>query len=109
VEKVPSRESTTSSDNWDMCESSWDCTADVDACWEKDDRDILDTAQNFVTATSADHGKSSSLKISYKRPHMDAEKMDSTRDLLLDTSMTDAPTMTTIYEPEDEGEKRPVE
>lgn len=88
-----------------MCECSWDCAAEAAECWEKDDRDILDTAQNFVTASSSENGKSASLKFSYKHPvHADAEKMESHRDLL-DTSMTDAPTMTTIYEPEDEGDK----
>lgn len=106
AEEVPSRESTTSSDNWDVCECSWDCAVDAAECWEKDDRDILDTAQNFVTSSSAENGKSSSVKISYKHPpQMDAEKMESSRDLFLDTSMTETPTMTTIYEPEDEGDK----
>ncbi|GMH46027.1 hypothetical protein BSKO_13991 [Bryopsis sp. KO-2023] len=35
------------SDGWDMCTCSWDCSYETPNIWEIDERDILDTAQNY--------------------------------------------------------------
>ena len=99
------------SENWDVCECSWDCSVDSAVSWEKDDRDILDTAQSYVTATSSSQNRrSESVKMILKHPTMrrDVERTDSAamRDFL-DTSMTTsahASTMNTIYEPDCEND-----
>lgn len=91
------------SENWDLCECSWDCTSEAYVTWEKDDRDILDTAQSYVTGSSLQDQRSH-LKMTMTHPlPRDIEKSEPNRDLL-DTSMStmDALSMTTNHELEDE-------
>ena len=95
------------SENWDVCECSWDCSVNSSSSWEKDDRDILDTAQNFVTGSNQSRRTNQSVKMVVKQSvsRRDVERGDLSD--LLDTSMTttDAPLMTTIYEPDGENEE----
>lgn len=74
--------------------------------WEKDDRDILDTAQSYVTASSQDHRAHLKMTMTHPLPR-DIERSESKRDPFLDTSMSTMD-MTTIYEPEDEDTPQTV-
>jgi len=97
-EETHSRNSSITSENWDVCECSWDCSVDPSTSWEKDDRDILDTAKSYVTAASTQVRRSARVKMTVKTA-VRSERPDSSLDLL-DTSMTptSGPSMSTIYE-----------
>ena len=95
------------SENWDVCECSWDCSVNASSSWEKDDRDILDTAQNFVTGSNQSRKTNQSVKMVVKQSVSRREVDRGDLSDFLDTSMTttDAPLMTTIYEPDGENEE----
>lgn len=103
--------SSMASENWDVCECSWDCSVDNSSSWEKDDRDILDSAQNYVQAgCSNQNRKSSKVKMtvvqvqSTRRIISENERSSGIGDLL-DTSMNASESsMATIHEPDSEAE-----
>lgn len=111
-EESRSRASSIASENWDLCECSWDEESldHTSHTWEKDDRDILDSAQNYIQSigcSSNQDPKSSKLKmtviqVSSSRREK-SEKLTAMSEFL-DTSMLVplGPSMATIHEPEEE-------
>eukprot|EP00210_Caulerpa_lentillifera_P006278 g5997.t1 len=106
-----SRNSSMASDNWDVCECSWDCSLENSSSWEKDDRDILDSAQNYVQAGFSSQNRKSSSKVKMtvfqvqaSRRVPENERPSGIGDLL-DTSMNASESsMATIHEPDNEAE-----
>lgn len=97
-----SRNASSVSENWDICESSWDCSVESFVSWERDDRDILDTAQSYITEHSSRLRSSGDLKMTLKKRVLRREdRIDSGREISKSHTF-----MTTIFEPENEETAR---
>lgn len=57
------------SDAWDMCQASWQAQLCVPTVWEFDERNILDSAQNFTSSGSHSSSKGGpDLSVFFSRP-----------------------------------------